>query len=65
MNDDNFEGPPTTWVVLTVIGGIATALGLIAGLEYLSDRLSPHSGSMCGSRLISDENVSSSQDVNF
>ena len=41
MNKDEFIGPPTIWVVLTVVGGIATALGLIVTLEYASKRLSP------------------------
>lgn len=41
MNKDEFIGPPTIWVVLTVVGGITTALGLIVTLEYASKRLSP------------------------
>lgn len=45
MDNQDFEAPPTGWVVLTVIGGVATGLGLIASLEYLSDRLSPNSQS--------------------
>jgi len=39
MNDENFEGPPAVLAFLTVVGGIATAIGLILTLEYVSDRL--------------------------
>ncbi|NEQ43545.1 MAG: hypothetical protein F6K00_08280 [Leptolyngbya sp. SIOISBB] len=40
-HDENFQGPPTVWVVTSFIGGIATGLALIYGLEMLGDRLSP------------------------
>lgn len=52
MNQDKLMGPPTIWVVLTVLGGIATALGLIATLEYASRRLSPQTRSVTKSSLI-------------
>ncbi len=45
MNKDEIMGPPVIWVVLTVVGGIATALGLIVTLEYASKRLSPNTHS--------------------
>ena len=51
MNKDEFIGPPTIWVVLTVFGGIATALGLIITLEYASRRLSPKTHSLTKSSL--------------
>ncbi|EKU97889.1 hypothetical protein Lepto7375DRAFT_7134 [Leptolyngbya sp. PCC 7375] len=51
MNNDDFIGPPTIWVVLTVVGGIATALGLIVTLEYVSRRLSPETSSIPQSSL--------------
>ncbi len=51
MNQDNFIGPPTIWVVLTVIGGITTAVGLIITLEYVSKRLSPRTSSAVKSSL--------------
>ena len=44
--DDDFEAPPTSWAVATVVAGIATGLGLITGLEYLSDRISSQSSSL-------------------
>jgi len=40
MYDSEFDAPPTFWVVATVVGGIATGLGLVISLEYLGDRLS-------------------------
>lgn len=43
MNKDEFIGPPTIWVLFTVVGGITTALGLILALEYVNKRLSPQS----------------------
>lgn len=46
MHEDNFIGPPTIWVVLTVIGGVATALGLIITLESINRRLSPKTSSI-------------------
>ena len=52
MNKDDFIGPPTIWVVLTVFGGIATALGLIITLEYAIRRLSPKTRSVTTSSLI-------------
>ena len=39
--DYDFIGPPTIWVIFTVIGGITTAVGLIIALEYADKRLSP------------------------
>ena len=45
MNKDDFIGPPTIWVLLTVVGGITTALGLILTLEYVNKRLSPQTTS--------------------
>lgn len=45
MNKEDFVGPPTIWVVITMLGGIATALGLIITLEYASRRLSPKTDS--------------------
>ncbi len=41
MHNEEFEAPATHWVVLTVVGGLLTGLGLIAGLEHLRDRI-PH-----------------------
>ena len=58
MDNNDFEAPPTGWVVFTVIGGIATGLGLIVSLEYLGDRLSLNSqsnNSILNSRLISQQ----------
>ncbi|ESA38988.1 hypothetical protein N836_29780 [Leptolyngbya sp. Heron Island J] len=52
MNEEDFIGPPTIWVVLTVLGGIATALGLIITLEYAIRRLSPKTGSATKLSLI-------------
>ena len=52
MHDDDFEAPPTVWVVITVVGGIATGLGLIVSLEYLGDRLSPSNRSMHNSAIV-------------
>lgn len=46
MNQDEFIGPPTVWVVFTVVAGIATALGLIITLEYASKRVSPETQSV-------------------
>ncbi len=51
MNQDEFIGPPTIWVVFTVVGGIATALGLIITLEYANKRLSPKANSIAQSSL--------------
>lgn len=56
--DNDFEAPPTIWVIAVVVGGIATGLGLIAGLEYLSDRISTKSSSMSNA-LIAIEEVES------
>ncbi|MEA5464819.1 hypothetical protein [Leptothoe sp. PORK10 BA2] len=53
MNQDEFIGPPTIWAVLTVVGGIATALGLIITLEYASKRLSPKAQSATDTSLTS------------
>ena len=52
MHDDDFEAPPTVWVVITVVGGIATGIGLIVCLEYLGDRLSPDSRSIRNSAIV-------------
>lgn len=38
MNSD-FEPPPQGWLVLATVGGVVTAIALIAGLEYWSGRL--------------------------
>ena len=51
MNQDNFIGPPTIRVVLTVAAGIATAVGLIIFLEHVSKRLSPTNSSIVQSSL--------------
>ncbi|MEL6398326.1 MAG: hypothetical protein AAFO87_16915 [Cyanobacteria bacterium J06607_6] len=42
-HDENFQGPPTVWVITSFVGGIATGLALIYGLEMLGNRLSPTS----------------------
>jgi hypothetical protein len=39
-HDGDFQRPPTIWVIVSFVGGIATGIGLIIGLESLSDRLS-------------------------
>jgi len=39
-HDGDFQRPPTLWVIASFVGGIATGIGLIISLEYLSDRLS-------------------------
>lgn len=41
MTDNEFEAPPFVWAVIPVVGGIATSLGLILGLGWLGDRLTP------------------------
>lgn len=41
MNEQEFAAPSLGWAVLPVIGGIATGIGLILGLEWLGDRLTP------------------------
>lgn len=42
MNDDvDYQYPPTLWVFIACVGGISTGLGLIWGLEVLSNRLAP------------------------
>ncbi len=51
MHYDEFEAPPTIWVVMSVVGGIATGLGLITSLEYLGDRFFPTNRSMRNSLL--------------
>ena len=48
ISDLNIEGPPTIWVISTVVGGIVTGVGLILGLEYLIDRLSDDVSDMSG-----------------
>lgn len=40
IHDGDFQRPPTIWVIVSFAGGIATGIGLIISLEYLSDRLS-------------------------
>lgn len=40
MNDSEFEAPPLIWAVLPIVGGVATAAGLILGLGWLGNRLS-------------------------
>ena len=45
INDD-FEAPSTSWAIATVVAGIATGLGLIIGLEYLSNRISSKNSSL-------------------
>ena len=39
MHHDEFEAPALFWVWLPLIGGLATAAGLILGLEWLGNRL--------------------------
>ena len=53
--DDDFEAPPTSWVIATVVAGIATGLGLITGLEYLSNRISSKSSSLSDLVIILEE----------
>ncbi|MEM9807480.1 MAG: hypothetical protein AAF959_19625 [Cyanobacteria bacterium P01_D01_bin.56] len=63
--DNDFEAPPTIWVIAVVVGGIATGLGLIAGLEYLSDRISIKSSSMPNALIaIEVESLSNKQMLN-
>ncbi|PSR16690.1 hypothetical protein C8255_16520 [filamentous cyanobacterium CCP3] len=47
MTDNEFEAPTFFWAVMPVVGGIATGVGLVLGLGWLGDRLTPapHSGS--------------------
>ena len=39
MNNSDFEGPPFGWSVLSIVGGLATAIALILGLEFSADKL--------------------------
>ncbi|AFY39813.1 hypothetical protein Lepto7376_3633 [[Leptolyngbya] sp. PCC 7376] len=48
MQDEDFEGPPTVWVVGTVIAGVLSGIGLVMVLEYFSDRLSPDQSCLSG-----------------
>lgn len=41
MNNSEFEAPSLTWAVLSVVGGVATGIGLIWGLEWFGSRLTP------------------------
>lgn len=39
VNNSDFKGPPFGWSLLSIIGGLATAIALIAGLELSADSL--------------------------
>lgn len=57
MDDEEFDAPATHWVVLTVVGGLLTGLGLIVGLESLRDRIpypSPTSSNIVNLSLYTD-----------
>ena len=65
MNKEDFMGPPTIWVVLTVLGGISTALGLIITLEYASRKLLPKTGSAIKPSLLVSIEGRSERDFNY
>lgn len=39
MHNNDFEAPPLQWSILSVLGGITTAILIIWGLEVSVDRL--------------------------
>ena len=41
MQNSDFEGPPLSWSVISIVGGIATAAFLIVGLELGAERFAP------------------------
>ncbi len=41
MTENEFEAPPFVWAVIPIVGGIATGVGLILGLGWLGQRLTP------------------------
>lgn len=38
MQNSDFEGPPLSWSVISIVGAIATAVLLIIGLEMSAKR---------------------------
>ncbi|MEL6491082.1 MAG: hypothetical protein AAFV85_16770 [Cyanobacteria bacterium J06634_6] len=41
MQNSDFEGPPLHWSLVSIVGGISTAVLLIAGLELSAERFVP------------------------
>lgn len=37
MHNGDFEGPPAHWLVLSIVGAIATAITLIITLEFAAN----------------------------
>ena len=42
MNNSDFEGPPFGWALLSIVGGLVTAIALIIGVELSADRIRAH-----------------------
>ena len=41
MHKSDFEAPPLGWSLMSIIGGIFTAIALIVGIEMGANRLRP------------------------
>ena len=42
MNNSDFEAPPLGWSLVSIVGGLITAIALIIGAELSADRIRAH-----------------------